>query len=656
MKIHSPHSKSSTSGVGRQLQQHQLHQPSPIHPPHIESDRRRTTRTVQPRSDDGDMVAPEESTVSKLAIPYSSSLSALSSVAHDELLELERKETIRRARYELTRAELEARVTKPSRSAGASPDSTPFFGPGSAILPQHSVYCDGDSLSGLTPRLPACHHEECHKSYRTLLKMTNRLASSHEVLSSHYAHADGGHLTSHAHNNATPSNHSRAGHRHHPYELPQSINQPGRKTSPVDTTPSPISTDDSSELPPLPHHAPTNTGADNYEYYTPSTSPFLHAVRNMNMGRSRTSSRVPSRAPSPVPLHLPPAVTAISSVNFNSYDSGRTTIGKSDRHHRSHRSHPSLHSPYDAVSEHQYHPYPHSHGGTPPGTPAPLMMGRQKRSNSGGVSNQPSKHSIDALLSGGRREPVSTDLHYTMDATAAPTPSLSSSSNSSVSGGRHQLGSATDPMMSGETLSNPPLSFPPPPKRSRTSSDIVSPVRSLAGSPEHPSTIHTAFASSHPPLPPLIPGLPTSSSSSSTSPLFPRSSGSSLSSPTTPNSSHSHLAHSVRIAFGMTPIHPPNYFSSRGRSTIGFGSSSIRGSARSPSPPIILPPLKIATTTTAGAGSGDVSSSRGSDDGRDADEVTLPHLDSLTKLVGVRPPAFHTQNRSEDDMEVDDLH
>lgn len=608
-----------------------------------------------------------------MTIPYSSSLSALSSVAHEELLELERKESIRRARYEATRAELEARVAKPSRSAGASPESTPFFGPitssyASSLLPQHSVYCDGDSLTGhggLTPRLPACHHDECHKSYRTLLKMANRLGNAHEVLSSHYSHAESGsggghghHLTSHAH---SATNHARSGHhRHHPYEVPQLI--PGRKLSPVDTTPSPISTDDSSELPPLPlathHHAPTSSSTgpgDNYEYYTPSTSPFLRAVRNMNVGRSRTSSRVPSRAPSPVPLHLPPAITAISSVG---YDSVRSTIGRSDRHHRSHRSHPSLHSPQDAgaASDHQYYPYPHSHGGTPPGTPAPLMMGRQKRANSGGVASQPSKHSINALLSGNRRDPVSTDMHYTMDATAAPTPSLSSSSNSSVSGGRHFESDIT--MSPGEPVyNNPPLSFPPPPSRSR--SDILSPVssRSLAGSPEATSTIHAAFSSSsHPPLPPLIPGPPSSSSSASasTTPLsLSRGSGSTLSSPTTPNSSsHSHLAHSVRIAFGMTPIHPPNYFSSsRGRSTIGFGNSSVRGSARGSSPPIILPPLKI-----AGIGIGANLSRAGSEeDGRESDDVKLPHLDSLTRLVEVRE-SLQSRDRMQDDMDVDDLH
>jgi len=492
-------------------------------------------------------------------------------------------------------------------------------------------------LTGFTPRPPSCHHEECHKSYRTLLKVANRLGgvASHttqDVLSSHYAHADTGHLTSHAHNpNAT--NHARVAHRHHPYEIPPVVHQPGRRSPPVDMTPSPISTDDSPELPPFPHQAPTSAAVDG-EYFTPSTSPFLHAIRNMNVGRSRTSSRVQSRATSPVPLNLPPAVITVSA---GLHDTARSTIGRGDHQHRSHRSHPTLHSPQDGPSEHHHpYPYPHSHGGTPPGTPAPLtMVGRPKRPSTGGA-NHPSKHSIDALLSGGRREPFSADgsPHHAMDGTVAATPSLSSSSNSSGSGKpRHFDPVATDTTMSEKVAYNPPLSFPPPPSRSRVSGDLVSPVRSPTGSPEASFATHSAL------------GLP--STSSSTLGLLPRNAGPSLSSPSTPNPSHSHLAHSVRVAFGMTPIHPPNYFSTRGRSTIGFGNSSVRGSARSQSPPITLPPLKLGART-------EESSSRGSEDGRESEyghgDVRLPHLDSLASLVGGRG-AFRTP----DDMDVDDL-
>jgi hypothetical protein len=82
----------------------------------------------------------------------------------------------------------------------------------------------------------------------------------------------------------------------------------------------------------------------------------------------------------------------------------------------------------------------------------------------------------------------------------------------------------------------------------------------------------------------------------------------------------------------MTPIHPPNYFSSNSssRSTVGFGSSSVRGT-RSSSPPIILPPLKL------GSASGKASPVQaGSDDElppmmSSAKDVQLPHLDSLVR-------------------------
>lgn len=442
---------------------------------------------------------------------------------------------------------------------------------------------------------------------------------------------EGGHSTSHAGNG-----YARTAHRHHPYDVPHS----GRRTSPADTTPSPISTEESSELPP-PH-------ANNDQYCTPSTSPFLHAVRNMNVGRSRTSSRVPSRAPSPIPLHLPPAVTA--------QDTSRALpIRRTDRHHRSHRSHPILNNPQEArpVDTIAHHPYPHSHGGTPPGTPAPLTMrSRSRRTNTSstsgtsgtaGASGTTSKHSIDALLS----NPVSSSSaggalssHFVIDGpTAAPTPSLSSSaSHSSTASGQYRstaFSSSSDTTMKDATML-PPLNFPPPPNRSRPSSELASPVRSAAGSPETTSTLHSAFKK-HPPLPPLIPGLPSSPTVSAV-PGPGRSSVSIPSSPSvasTPSSatSHSHLAHSVRIAFGMTPIHPPSFPSSRGRSTIGGTGAKSGARTRSSSPPIILAPLKCVKK-------------------EEEADVKLPHLATLT----TRLEDLSRGPRPVDEMDVDDLH
>ncbi|PVF99100.1 hypothetical protein CPB86DRAFT_814231 [Serendipita vermifera] len=671
MKIHTPHARSNARPSHSQHQhQHQhpqqplpvsqstSHHPAPIAP---EVDRRRTRGRDLEESDGPTTHVTLSSALSPSAVqnPNLASLSALSSVAHEELLELERREAIRRARYEAAHAELEARVvsqtSSASRSAGTSPESTPFFGPISHVnVPtQHSVYCDGESFTNPTthgaaivPRLPSCHHEECHKSYRTLLRLAQRtnggLAGLQDALAPLHLYEERGvHLTSHAHS-GSGSTHSRtAHHRHHPYEVPHHPAVSGRKTSPIDTTPSPISTDESSELPPLssgPTTATSSTTIDNnHEYYTPSTSPFLHAIRSMNVGKSRTSSRGPSRAPSPVPLHLPPAVTALASLNSSSYgeqSSSSTSrsfaIGRNDRHHRSNRSHPSLHSPQDSGPDsHAYHHhhylYPRSHGNSPPGTPAPLtILSRQKRTtpsiNTGNGTTAPtSKHSIDALLSGPTSSTGPTlSSHYVLDTTAAPTPSLSSSASSTTSGRpglKTDFPSANEPML-------PPSNYPPPPSRSQPTSAVASPVRSVAGSFEAPSQVHTAFASI-PPLPPLVPGLPLSGSG-----FNERSSNSS---PPTPSSSYSNLAHSVRIAFGMTPIHPPNYFSSSSnssRSTVGFGNSSVRGT-RSSSPPIILPPLKL------GSVSGKASPVQGSDDElpplSSAKDVQLPHLDSLVR-------------------------
>ena len=59
---------------------------------------------------------------------------------------------------------------------------------------------------------------------------------------------------------------------------------------------------------------------------------------------------------------------------------------------------------------------------------------------------------------------------------------------------------------------------------------------------------------------------------------------------------HHHLAHSVRMAFGMTPIHPPRNTSwpnSNLKSNPNVFSSSSVPASRSNSPPITLPPLNL---------------------------------------------------------------
>ena len=714
-------------------------------------------RTMVPTMAAGPLLStlPRNTSLSNI---HANPLSALSSVAHEQLLELERSEARRRAEYEAAHAQLEARLHEReeegttdqgrrkvgrrvwSKSANASPDSTPFFGPladggrrrsrydmdedeeeedddedgygptkrtlyRDSRYTQHTVYCDGESvLGGLVPRMPSCHHEECHKSYRTLL----RLANSHSGTSTP-VHAPQHH---HAVSAGGPSH--RALHRHHPYEHHLGT----RKTSPGDSTPSPISEEDRL-LPPLsalssassrrehPYSAASSTFHEEYPYQTPSTSPFLHAVKNLNMGKSRNGSRVPSRAPSPVPLHLPPSVVAsAATTKFSTLSAAADTplIGR-DRHHRSHRSHPSLYStmghgtgamsPPNALGrtrdlehhhghghrEHRegWQPYPHSHGGTPPGTPAPItMMSRRKKASATSPTITSSKHSIDALLAG---------------------PAMPASSNSNTTYAHNDdsvMGDSHSEVLDARLHPSLSTQFPPPPSRSRPPSEYdatLSPTRlspvngSLLHSsmPPHGSSADISRSNSFQAIPPLVPGLPSLSSSTSfsqppgaranstpssaqTSPrLYNAQAQSTFSASLHPTTAHSTLVHSVRLAFGMTPIHPPTYFSTssaRGRSTVGFGSSSMRATAAggfsgsNTNPPsmapsrngsaesddeegdrrgLTLPPLKFQTLGTSSV----VRTPEDVEDGTvrmraddDEERQGLPHLETLTGKLG----------------------
>lgn len=74
-----------------------------------------------------------------------------------------------------------------------------------------------------------------------------------------------------------------------------------------------------------------------------------------------------------------------------------------------------------------------------------------------------------------------------------------------------------------------------------------------------------------------------------------------------PRDSHNHLAHSLRLAFGMTPIHPQARSGSRtapgGATPFTFGSHSMSAmsmpASRSSSPPITLPPLHLASSPSS---------------------------------------------------------
>ncbi|KAG8816157.1 hypothetical protein FRC19_000547 [Serendipita sp. 401] len=553
---------------------------------------------------------------SKRKSQVSSLSAALSTIAQEELLQLERKEAERRREYELAHAELERRAagrwaaggaggeeavsSRLTRSANASPDSTPLFGHSRPHLHPTS---NSDSHS----QRRETHRHEYDEQAR--FEYGSRPHSEYYDRQHHSVYCDGDSM----------------------------VDARTRLLPPLP----PLSASSAS-------YGPLGSGsnADEYAYYTPSTSPFLHAVRNMNVGRSRTSSRVPSRAPSPVPLHLPPSVIAasnafsdhagstssskpaataastssstapLSSALSPSFGGGRSTT---DRYHRSHRSHPSLysspldggfgattggssggplhgHSGLDTPSSYRAHrtggqPYPHSHGGTPPGTPAPLtMMSRRKKGNNNTSGASGSKFAIDSLLSSPKERPAPLHLpplhssvhshshSHSHVSNGAPTPALStgSASQSSPESGMYHPAAIRaghgaeeeDVMMKEEEDEDeedvrdrrmlPPILFPPPPTRSRPSSehDAMSPVRlSPMGSYDGSGGFHSAMMvkqQQSSTLPPLIPGLPTSASPPLSSATLSGSSGgrmSGASSPTTPVSgnaqAHSHLAHSL---------------------------------------------------------------------------------------------------------------
>ncbi|KAI0736293.1 hypothetical protein C8Q72DRAFT_769465 [Fomitopsis betulina] len=96
---------------------------------------------------------------------------------------------------------------------------------------------------------------------------------------------------------------------------------------------------------------------------------------------------------------------------------------------------------------------------------------------------------------------------------------------------------------------------------------------------------------------------------------------------------HHHLAHSVRVAFGMTPIHPrrPGPALAEMPPPLEFpaGSASVPVS-RAASPPIKLPPLKLPSSPSSPH---QRSLSLG-EDGVDSERVALPHFREFTAAAG----------------------
>jgi zinc finger protein CreA/MIG len=357
-------------------------------------------------------------------------------------------------------------------------------------------------------------------------------------------------------------------HRHHPYELPNhthahALQQVCQDSPPEGAPPSPNSadTDDSTTEPLYTKRLPPTDPAPLSEFYTtPSTSPFLGAMRRMHVQSGYSTGRnsqQPSRAPSPGALELPPAM----SLPKRAYSTDAITC------------------PPPLGSRHRI-------GALLSGPPTPSLtsgatspLGRQ----TGAVPHTPGPRSIASSGSSG-----SSSIQVMKPPSRSPNLALLQNSR-----------------------------FPPPPRPSQPSTATPS-ENSRSPSPLHAGGAGTTSAQPSP--------VACQSDAATRHPRSPATS----SFISTYSPSHSNLAHSLRVAFGMTPItrsdqlyqqkasaatseriaysqsHGYGLVGPYGPRNVGFGSSAIRGagsigsgrhsdySSRPPSPPITLAPLKDA--------------------------------------------------------------
>lgn len=461
-------------------------------------------------------------------LPNPSALSALSSVAIEELYALERDEAHRRAEYEirhleaLRRAEYEARHAdimsvhgRLSKSATTTPLCTPYF---TSRFPTAE---EGGYFGVSKERDTALDDEPV-----TVNQVRRRsMGSSKRDLTSIHHHLSG-HVVDNSHSRTHGPYHSH-GHSlwSHPYHHP-AANRPHLHPG-HDDSPSPISSDSDSmhavQSPPQVSPSVPSRQVDHSSHYvhgsgskaefsfTPSTSPFLGGLRTLNLHSSG-----PSRAPSPIRLP-PPTLDSPIEEYGHFYDSRSRKI---------------------------------SPAGSPPSVS--VISGRMaKRSSSGDLVAYGVVHGVSADHFA--MPPPSFHIPYTSDRTSTtslPTPQLSSGPSSSGSSPRSRTQSLSFADVSSASSSRAPS--PPPLHHSRAS-------------PHQPNHHHH----------------------------------------------HAHLAHSVRAAFGMTPIHPRpraappamhgDATTTPSQSNFGAGDvppSSVPGS-RSASPPIRLAPLKLLSSPSS---------------------------------------------------------
>ncbi|KDQ20931.1 hypothetical protein BOTBODRAFT_124815 [Botryobasidium botryosum FD-172 SS1] len=498
---------------------------------------------------------------------------ALSTVAADQLYELERMETMRRAEFEFKHREIMQQNNNRSRSAGASPVNTPYLaavGYGATPAVQHAYGYPGDrgagsmsqatmypvpplhpgefsqgfcyatsnphgSFSGVLPP-PTCQHEECHRSYMK----AHRTVSIRSPVPSRSPPA----LVSHE-----PRGHkTQARHRHH------------------HSHPSPVSDSSSSSM--SANSSPNPPTAQEFSIYTPSASPVLGPLRTLSL-MSANASRNPSRAGSPV--HMLPSAVEFGSMDIDEEGSGEKGAYISGNSHRRQLSASSRKS---------------------------ATFGA-KRTSDGDSANEPT-----------------AIFRFHPPAASAPGSTPSAAARNRVA-----------------EILNTPLEHQHEHTPFPTDRTLPLPIPSGAGAlpPTASTTAHRAYHHHHSwnhhhfspynrptaggPNPMSLSGYVTAPASGANSPNVSRPGSPTLSGGAGNSSSHhAHLAHSVRVAFGMTPIHgngnggtgegngrqalshvrqQPHPRASHHRQHPPVKGISSLPVSRCASPPPLLPPLKL---------------------------------------------------------------
>ncbi|KZS96072.1 hypothetical protein SISNIDRAFT_483472 [Sistotremastrum niveocremeum HHB9708] len=288
--------------------------------------------------------------------------SALSSVAIDQLYELERTEARRRAQYDQHHAEIMSLHGRISKSARTSPVSSPFVEPqglptvpsvpsmsaytqsplsAATYYPQSSIPPSSTSglchaglastaaiaLGGALPSPPACSHEECHSSYHRAIRGSRRSSAvaaprphdqrtflapqplqpqprSATMGSFQFHNPSGQHSLQHH----QPSQQSRLPYSSQPLSYNDALSPPSTASSGMSVDvdiPYPYSyTTRGGQSSSVPQSAVPGLGPSPDAIFTPSGSPFLGPLRSLKLSLSHAPSTNPSRAPSPI--HLPP--------------------------------------------------------------------------------------------------------------------------------------------------------------------------------------------------------------------------------------------------------------------------------------------------------------------------------------------------------------